>query len=148
MYSIRQLMQEKKDFVSFEVEPEATVLDALKLMSQQNIGAVMVVAEGQMVGIFTERDFARKAIESGKCTMSTPVRDVMTQHMITVNPEQSLEDCMKLMSEHRIRHLPVMEGGRLCGMVSMRDVVEAIISRKDSTIEKLESYILGKDYGR
>jgi len=146
MYSVRQLMFDKGDLGAFAIHPSATVKEALTLMAEKNIGAVMVVDQDQMLGIFTERDFARKALITGKCSLDTKVADVMTQHMVTVQPEASLEDCMKLMRDNHIRHLPVMEKGRLTGMVSMRDVVEAIINKKDSTIEDLEKYITGTEY--
>jgi CBS domain-containing protein len=148
MYSIRQLMQDKSDKETYSVSPQAKVEQALALMADKNIGAVMVVDADQMVGIFTERDFARKAIVTGKCSLDTPVAEVMTQQMFTIQLDSSLEECMNQMTAHRIRHLPVMDKGRLVGMVSMRDVVEALITKKDSTIERLESYILGTEYGK
>jgi len=148
MFTIRQILQERSDTEAWSVSPQDTVLQALQLMSEKNIGAVIVVGKGQMIGIFSERDFARKAIQQGKCSLESPVSDAMTREMITINAEQTLEESLRVMTEHHIRHLPVMENGRLVGMVSMRDVMEAIISKKDTTIESLENYILGKEHPR
>lgn len=148
MFSIRQLMQEKGDSEVWSVLPEASVADALALMAEKNVGAVLVVADEQMIGIFSERDFARKAIQQGKCSLETPVVEAMTRKMVTIDPEQSLEACLTVMTRNHIRHLPVMNDGRLVGMVSMRDVMEAIISKKDNAIENLENYILGKELPR
>jgi len=148
MFTIRQILQERSDTEAWSVSPQDTVLQALQLMSEKNIGAVIVVGKGQMIGIFSERDFARKAIQQGKCSLESPVSDAMTREMITINAEQTLEESLRVMTEHHIRHLPVMENGRLVGMVSMRDVMEAIIFKKDTTIESLENYILGKEHPR
>lgn len=148
MYTIRQIMQDRSDTEAWSVSPQATVLEALQLLSEKNVGACLVVDKGQMIGIFSERDFARKAIQQGKCAMESPVADAMTREMITIHAEQTLEESLRVMTEHHIRHLPVMDNGRLVGMVSMRDVMEAIISKKDTTIESLENYILGKEYPR
>lgn len=148
MFTIRQILQERNDTEAWSVSPQAKVLEALQLMAEKNVGAVIVVEKGQMIGIFSERDFARKAIQQGKCSLESPVADAMTRQMITILSEQTLEESLRVMTEHHIRHLPVMENGRLVGMVSMRDVMEAIISKKDSTIESLENYILGKEHPR
>ncbi len=148
MYTVRQLLKENSNTDPWSVSPQSTVLEGLKLMSDKNVGAVLVVDKGQMVGIFSERDFARRAIERGKCTLESTIADNMTSDMITIDIEKSLEDALALMAKFHIRHLPVIENGRLVGMVSMRDVMEAIISRKDTTIESLESYIEGKEYPR
>lgn len=148
MYTVRQLLQENSNTDPWSVSPQSTVLEGLKLMSEKNVGAILVVDKGQMVGIFSERDFARRAIERGKCTLESPIADNMTSDMVTIDIEKSLEDALALMAKYHIRHLPVIENGRLVGMVSMRDVMEAIISKKDTTIESLESYIEGKEYPR
>ena len=148
MYTVRQLMLERNDTDPWSVSPQSTVLEALELMAEKNIGAVVVMERGQMLGIFSERDFARKAIQKGKCSLETPVEESMTREMITIHAEQSLEESLMVMTRHHIRHLPVIDGGRLVGMVSMRDVMEAIISNKDSDIENLENYILGTEYPR
>jgi CBS domain-containing protein len=147
MFNVRQLMKDKGD-AAYAVSPQATVMEALTLMSEKNVGAVMVVEKDQIVGIFTERDFARKTIQKGKCYLDTRLGEIMTQSMITVDLDQSMDECMELMMKFHIRHLPVMAEGRLVGMVSMRDVVETILSLKESTIEDLRSYIFGEQYPR
>jgi CBS domain-containing protein len=129
------------------VSPTDTVYRALQLMAENNVGAVMICEENQMMGIFTERDYCRKIILMGRSSLNTPIQDIMTKKMITVKPEQSLEECMELMTRYHIRHLPVQEEENLVGVVSMRDVMEMIISSKQSRIDQLESYILGNDYG-
>jgi CBS domain-containing protein len=117
-------------------------------MADYNVGAVMVVDGEQMVGIFTERDYARKIILMGRCSLDTKISEIMTQELLTVHPETRLEECMALMTKFHIRHLPVMTEGRLVGIVSMRDVVQMIISKKDDTIQDLEKYIMGQGYTR
>jgi signal-transduction protein with cAMP-binding, CBS, and nucleotidyltransferase domain len=149
MLTVRQLLQLKKDESTYSVSPQASVYDALKMMAEKNVGAVMVVDENnQMIGIFTERDYARKIVLKGKTSLETPINEIMTSEMVTVNPDQTLEECMNLMTRWHIRHLPIMEKGRLIGMVSMRDVVEILLSMKEGTIASLENYILGEGYGR
>jgi signal-transduction protein with cAMP-binding, CBS, and nucleotidyltransferase domain len=149
MLTVKQLLQLKRDESTYSVSPQASVYDALKLMAEKNVGAVMVVDENnQMIGIFTERDYARKIVLKGKTSLETPIYEIMTSEMITVNPEQTLEECMNLMTKWHIRHLPIMENGRLSGMVSMRDVVEVLLSTKEGTIASLENYILGEGYGK
>lgn len=129
------------------VSPTDTVYRALQLMAENNVGAVMVAEGEHMLGIFTERDYCRKVILMGRSSLNTPIKDIMTEKMITVRPDQSLDECMELMTKYHIRHLPVQENDKLVGIVSMRDVMEAIISRKQERIEALEGYILGSDYG-
>lgn len=130
------------------ISPTDTVYRALQLMAENNVGSVMVCDEGRMVGIFTERDYCRKIILMGRSSLNTPLDEIMTRKMITVSPSQTLEECLELMSRYHIRHLPVEDQGKLVGIVSMRDVMEMIISLKEDRIERLESYILGSDYGR
>jgi CBS domain-containing protein len=132
---------------AISVSPMDTVYRALQVMAENNVGAVMICDEGQMVGIFTERDYCRKIILMGRSSVGTPIQDIMTKNMITVRPEQTLEDCIELMTKHHIRHLPVQESDQLVGLVSMRDVMEAMIAFKQDRIDRLESYILGNDYG-
>ncbi len=128
------------------VSPADTVYRALQLMAENNVGAVMISDSGHPLGIFTERDYCRKIILMGRSSLNTPIQDIMTKQMITVSPEQSLEECLELMTKYHIRHLPVQEEGRLIGIVSMRSVMELIISMKQERIEQLENYILGTDY--
>lgn len=148
MITVKMLMDAKKDASMYCVSPTDTVYRALEVMAQANIGAVLVCEDDQIVGIFTERDYARKIILMGRHSLDTEIQEIMTKEMVTVDPEATLEECMAMMTKYRIRHLPVMEHGRLVGMISMRDVVDAIIASKDNLIENLENYILGKGYGR
>ena len=148
MITVKMLMDAKKDATMYKVGPTHTVYQALEVMSEANIGAVLVCENDQMVGIFTERDYARKIILMGRHSLDTEIQEIMTKEMVTVDPEATLEECMAMMTKYRIRHLPVMEHGHLSGMISMRDVVDAIIASKDNLIENLENYIMGKGYGR
>jgi CBS domain-containing protein len=140
MKTVGQLLSMKGSDV-WKVSPEASVLDALKLMAEKNIGAVLVLDGDDLVGIFSERDYARKVILEGKTSRETQVSDIMTSELAFVQPGQSMEECMVLMTNERIRHLPVMEGGRLVGLISIGDVVKAVISEQEFLIEQLENYI-------
>jgi CBS domain-containing protein len=148
MITVQQLMLAKAEANALTVSPDETVYHALMLMANHNVGAVMVVDNGQMVGIFTERDYARKIILMGRCSLDTKIHEIMTREMITIHPETTLEECMGLMTKWHIRHLPILSEGRLIGIVSMRDVVQAIITKKEETIQDLEKYILGQGYTR
>jgi CBS domain-containing protein len=140
MKTVRDLLKAKgRDLWS--VTPETTVYDTLRLMADKNIGAVLVLDGGQTVGIFTERDYARQVILKGKASKDTPVHEVMTTRVVFVRPEQTIEDCMALMTDKRCRHLPVLDEGRLAGVLSIGDVVKAVISEKQFIIEQLENYI-------
>jgi CBS domain-containing protein len=130
------------------ISPTDTVYRALQLMAENNVGSVVVCNEGQMVGIFTERDYCRKVILMGRSSLNTSIDEIMSKNMITVGPNQTLEECLELMSKYHIRHLPVEDGGMLVGVVSMRDAMEMIISMKEDRIVRLENYILGTDYNR
>ncbi len=121
--------------------PSTSVFDALKLMADQNLGAVMVMEGDQLVGIMTERDYARKVILYSKTSKETLVSEIMTPAVLYVSPDQHIEDCMAIMESKRIRHLPVIEDGRLIGMVSMRDVVRQIVDEREFLIDQLEHYI-------
>jgi CBS domain-containing protein len=140
MKTVRDLLKQKGRGV-WSVAPDSTVYDALKLLAEKNIGAVLVIAAGRPVGIFSERDYARQVILKGKTSKDTPVRDVMTSKVVFVRPEQSIEECMALMTDKRFRHLPVLEEGQLVGILSIGDVVKALISEKDFLIEQLANYI-------
>jgi CBS domain-containing protein len=146
--TVRQLMDMLTDHDTWSVSPKDTVYKALELMAEKNVGALLVVENGLMVGIFTERDYARKVILMGRHSLDTPVEDIMTKDMVTVDSEQTIEECLELMTKYRIRHLPVMDHGRLVGMVSMRDVIDVIISGKQDMINNLENFIMGQGYGR
>ncbi|ADH62045.1 MAG: CBS domain-containing protein [Deinococcota bacterium] len=138
--TVRQLLQVKGSRV-FDIHPQATVYEALERMAQHDVGALLVLEEGQLVGIFSERDYARKIILMGRASRDTPVHEVMTTDLVTVSPEATVGECMALMTQHRIRHLPVMEGGRLAGVISIGDVVKAIMTEQEFLIAQLQQYI-------
>jgi CBS domain-containing protein len=145
MVTVKQLMEQTgQDLCT--ISSDDTVFSALQLMAGENVGAVMVEEKDRIVGIFTERDYARKIILKGRCSLDTKLTEIMTHEMITVHPDQTLEECMTLMTKWHIRHLPVMSEGRLVGMISMRDVVQVILTMKDRQIEDLKSYIFGEEY--
>lgn len=140
MKSVRQLLQAKGREVH-SITPDARVFDALKLMADKDVGALVVLESGRLAGILSERDYARKVILQGKSSHDIMVRDIMTAKVITVGPEQTVEECMALMTGKRIRHLPVTEGGRLAGLLSIGDLVKEVIAEQEQTIKQLESYI-------
>ena len=138
----RQLLNDKGHEIH-SVSPETMVYDAIKLMTEVKVGALLVMENNKLVGIISERDYTRKVILENRSSKETPVRDIMTIDVITVTPDQSVEDCMKIMSEHHIRHLPVADNGQAIGIISTMDVVKNIISEKESVIKQLEHYIAG-----
>lgn len=140
MKTVRDLLKQKGRDV-WSIAPDSTVYDALKLLAEKNIGALLVIDAGRPVGIFSERDYARQVILKGKASKDTPVREVMTSKVVFVRPEQSIEECMALMTDKRFRHLPILEEGALVGILSIGDVVKAVISEKDFLIEQLANYI-------
>jgi CBS domain-containing protein len=127
----------------WQIAPEATVFDAIKLMADRNIGALPVMSHDLLVGIFTERDYTRKIALQGKSSKDTHVWEIVSNQIVCVSPDDSVEECMRLMTEHRIRHLPVVEGGTVLGIVSIGDLVNWIISAQNATIEQMEQYIAG-----
>jgi CBS domain-containing protein len=147
MKTVRDILREK-GYDIWSVSADATVYEALQVMADKNIGAVLVLEEGRLVGILSERDYARKVILKGRSSLKTPVREIMTDQVFYVRPEQTVEECMALMTEKRIRHLPVLEDGRLVGVISIGDVVKAVVSEQQVTIQQYENYILGRGYGR
>ncbi len=140
MKTVRDVLKTKGSDIS-SVRPETTVYDALKLMAEKNIGAVLVLEGERPVGIFSERDYARQVTLKGKTSKGTPVHEVMTSRVVFVRPEQNIEECMALMTAKRCRHLPVLEEGKLAGILSIGDVVKAVISEKEFHISQLENYI-------
>ena len=146
MITVSQLLRSRELNDLWTIEPAATVQQALELMADKEVGALPVVERGQLVGIFSERDFARTAIE-GDC-LGLRVSDLMTRDVITISPEQGLDECMALVTDERIRHLPVLDHGTLIGLVSIGDIVKTIIDMQTSTINQLENYILGEVYGQ
>jgi CBS domain-containing protein len=142
MGKVRNILQAKKDSSIF-VTPETTVFQSLQLMVEKNIGALLVMDQDKFVGIFTERDYARKVILKGKSSKQTPIRDIMTETPVTVNSENTIEECMWLMTNRYIRHLPVIDNGKLTGIISIGDVVKYIIEEQKFIIGNLEHYITG-----
>jgi len=141
MYA-RQLLSDKS-YELYSVSPDTMVFDAIKLMAEAKVGALLVLEDEQLIGIVSERDYARKVILESRSSRETPVRDVMTNVVLTVTPEQSIDECLLLMSKHHIRHLPVSENGKPIGMLSVMDVVRNIILEKEQIIDQLEHYITG-----
>ena len=142
MTKIQQLLDIKGHEI-YSVRPEDTVLDALKMMENKNLGAVLVKDDDKLVGIFTERQYARKVFLKGRSSPKTLVREVMETDVICVGPEQTAEACMALMTEKRVRHLPVLRDEHLVGMISIGDLVKSIIADREFTIEQLEHFIRG-----
>jgi len=141
--TIDSIIREKPHAI-WSVAPDSTVYDCIQLMSDKNIGAVLVVENGKLGGVFTERDYTRKIVLKGRSSKTTPVREVLSRPVISVKPEDTIEDCMRLMTEHRIRHLPVMEGDRIVGIVSIGDLVNWIISAQHVALNQMEAYISGQ----
>lgn len=140
MKTVRQLLQSKGGQI-YSVTPEASVLDAIRTMSDKGVGALLVMDRDRLAGIISERDYARKVILYGKSSRDTPVGDIMTRKLVTVGLVQTVEDCMALMTANRIRHLPVLEGSIVSGVLSIGDLVKEVIAEQQETIKQLESYI-------
>jgi CBS domain-containing protein len=145
MTTVRDILRTKGTNV-WCVAPDDTVYDALTFMAEKNIGAVLVMDGGHLAGILSERDYARKVDLLGKTAKDTPVRAIMTERVVCVRPDETVEECMALMTDKRVRHLPVLEGDRVTGVVSIGDVVKSIISEQGFIIEQLEHYITGSPY--
>jgi CBS domain-containing protein len=137
---VRQLI-DTKGRTLYSVEPEDPVLEAIRQMADHHVGALLVLKGTELQGIISERDYARKVILHGRSSAETPVWQIMSSPVITVSPEQTVQDCMKLMTERRVRHLPVVEGDKVIGMISIGDLVKSVIEEQQQTIEQLESYI-------
>ncbi|HEX8886822.1 MAG TPA: CBS domain-containing protein [Noviherbaspirillum sp.] len=144
MKTVSQILHAKGGTEVHTISPGETVLEAIRRMAEHGIGALVVMEGGAIVGMVTERDYARKVILMGRNSDQTAVREIMSPTVLYVRPQQSNEDCMALMANSRVRHLPVMEGGRLIGLISMGDLVKDIISDQQFTIEQLEHYISGQ----
>jgi CBS domain-containing protein len=143
MKSVKQVLQEKGSTV-WSINPDATVFSALEFMAEKNIGALIVIDENEVIGIMSERDYARKVILAGKSSKDVPVREIMTTMVLFVNPENSMGDCMALMTDKHIRHLPVIDKGQLAGVISIGDVVKSIITEQEYLIDHLTNYITGR----
>lgn len=144
MISVEKLLSGKPKGTIWHVTPDHMVIDALQLMAEKNIGAVLVMDGDHLAGIFSERDYARKGIIAGRKAKSTPVTEVMTANVFTVTTDMDIEDCMKLFSSKRIRHLPVTENGKVVGLLSIGDIVNAIMQEQSIHIQFLEQYITGR----
>lgn len=144
MNTVAGLLQDKGNPPVQSIGPDDMVLDAIRRMAERNIGALVVMRDDAVVGIVTERDYARKVILKGRSSERTPVRDIMTAEVMYVGPHQTSEECMAVMTGNRIRHLPVMADGRLIGLISIGDLVKDIISDQRFTITQLEHYINGE----
>lgn len=142
MKIVRDILQVKGSQV-WSIPPDRSVFDALTLMAEKNVGALVVLDGDRVVGIISERDYARKVILKGKSSKEIPVREIMTPHVVCIRPEQSMEECMALMTDKHVRHLPVAEKNRLVGIISIGDAVKAIIEEKEFIIGQLENYITG-----
>ncbi len=146
MLTVKDLLNRKgHDF--FHVKPETTVFEALQKMADKNVGALMVIDQGKIVGMFSERDYARKIILLGYSSKESRVGDFMTREVICVSPKDTINDCMALMSQKHIRHLPVLDMNEIVGVITIRDTMNAIIRDQRYTIKDLENYILGGGYG-
>jgi len=141
-YPISSVLHQKKSSL-WSVSPDSTVFEAIKLMAEKNIGALPVLEDGRLAGIMTERDYTRKVALQGKSSKETRVREIITAKLVTVTSDDTVEDCMRLMTENRVRHLPVVEGVNVVGIISIGDLVNWTISTQNAEIEQLEQYIAG-----
>ena len=140
MRTVRQLLGSKTPEI-FAVSPDASVLDAIKLMAEKGVGAVLAMQGARLCGIVSERDYARKVVLQGRSSSNTPVRDIMTAKVVTVLPDDSVDHCMQVVTEHRIRHLPVAEGDTIIGVISIGDLVKAVIEDQKVELDQLQRYI-------
>jgi CBS domain-containing protein len=134
----------KKGYDVYTITPEATVFEALQRMAEKDVGCLVVMQEGRVVGIISERDYARKIVLKGKFSKDVKVSEIMTAEVVGIDPDEDIERCMELMTYHRTRHLPVFENERLVGLISVGDIVKGIIEKQDDIIKQLESYIKGR----
>ena len=146
MATVKQLLNAKKNETNYSIAADETVLRALQIMAEANIGSVLVTEKDKIVGIFTESDYARKGEIMGRIAKTTPIKELMTGNMYTVTMDTSVEQCMALMKNHRISHLPVVESDQLVGIVSMTDVMNSAVSDRESEIKGLENYILASGF--
>jgi len=142
MRTVRQLLEAKSPEVH-SIGPDAPVIDAIRRMAERRIGALLVMEGPRLAGILSERDYARKVVLQGRSSKDTPVRDIMTAQVVTVAPGDSADHCMQLVTDGRIRHLPVLEGGRVVGVVSIGDLVKAVIEEQRNELDQLQRYIAG-----
>ncbi len=147
MATVRKILDEKAEAKILTVPSTATVFDALQVMYEGNVGAVLVTAEEKIIGIFTERDYAREGEVKGRAAKDTLVTEVMTSQMVLIKPETTLEECADLMGKYHVRHLPVLEKDHVVGIISIRRLAEALLAEEKGAIVRLENYILGTGYG-
>ena len=140
MKTVQQLLVAKSGAV-LSIPPDATVYEALALMARHDVGALVVMEGDRIVGMFSERDYARKVVLQGRSSSNTPVRDIMTAKVVTVRPDDSVDHCMQVVTEHRIRHLPVAEGDAIVGVISIGDLVKAVIEDQQVELDQLQRYI-------
>ncbi len=141
MLSVRQMLSEKGSVV-VSITPNTSVFDALKVMSEKNVGAVLVMEDEELLGIFSERDYARKVILAGRSSKTTEVKELMTSKVYCIDPSRTIQDVMELMNDHRFRHVPVMENEKVIGVLSSGDVMRGVVAEQKNTIDSLESYLL------
>ena len=142
--NVRAILSHKKASTVWSIGPNAMVFDAIQLMDEKSVGALPVVDNKTMVGIVSERDYTRKVILKGRSSKETPVNEIMTKQLVTVNPSNSVSECMRIITEKRVRHLPVLEGTKLVGILSIGDVVNWLMSAQKATIDNLERYSLAE----
>jgi CBS domain-containing protein len=143
MRRVKDILKEKGSRV-YSILSDAKVYEALQMMADKNVGALMVMEGDTVAGLISERDYARKIVLKGKFSKNVPVREIMTTDMVRIGPDEDVEECMELMTDKRVRHLPVFENDQLIGIISIGDIVKAIIEHKEEIIEQLENYIKGK----
>jgi len=148
MITVKQLLKSKGSSEVWSVAPDASVYDALNLMSEKNVGALPVVEGGKLVGVISERDYARKVVLKKKSSLNTPVSEIMTPRVFSVQIGQKMTEAMGLMSEKRVRHIPVMDDDQLVGIISIGDVLKEIVAAQETYIKDLENYIDGRGYGQ
>ena len=144
--TVRDILTRKGKQV-WSIRPDATVFDALKLMSEKNLGALLVMESGQLLGVMSERDYARKIVLVGKSSKETLVREIMSADLVCVTPQSTIDECMRLMTDKRMRHLPVVQNDQVVGVISIGDLVNWIISAQQVALDQLEGYITGKYFG-
>ncbi len=147
MATVRQLLESKTPRPLITISPDQTTYEALKLMADHDIGAVAVMEHGRLVGLLTEREYARRIVLEGKKSRNTPVRETMIDKLLVVDPDKTIEDCMNLMTSKKIRYLPVIENSEMVGLVSIGDVVKSMIAKQQSDLEHMTRYIQGGEYG-
>ena len=146
MINVSDLLKKKGKAV-YSLSPEVKTLEALKIMTEKKVGALVILDNGKLAGIISERDFVHQIAKTGASDLSLPVQSFMTTHLFVVTPKQTIGECMILMTDHRVRHLPVMDGEQLIGVISIGDVVKELIADRDSMIENLENYMSGRTIG-